>query len=133
MIVAALILSGTFVLCMHFLKDIAKGDEKSSPPVENKTTYNIYNTNSHNSYENSYNTTNTTNTTNEDNRTNTTNRTNTSTNVNTNRTNTNTNITNEDNVSEKMIRDEIAKLQKDILEKEKALAKLYKEISKLND
>ena len=100
MIVAALILSGTFVLCMHFLKDVAKGDEKSSPSAENKTTYNIYNTNSHNSYTNSCNTTNT---------------------------------TNEDNVSEKMIKDEIAKLQKDILTKEKALAELYKEIGKLND
>lgn len=100
MIVAALILSGTFVLCMYFLKDIAKGDEKSSPSAENKTTYNIYNTNSHNSYTNSCNTTNT---------------------------------TNEDNVSEKIIKDEIAKLQEDILVKEKALAKLYKEINKLND
>lgn len=100
MIIAALILSGTFVLCMHFLKDVARGDEKSSPSAENKTTYNIYNTNSHNSYANSYNTTNT---------------------------------TNEDNVSEKMIKDEIAKLQKDILTKEKALAKLYKEVNKLND
>ena len=100
MIVAALILSGTFVLCMHFLKDVAKGDEKSSPSAENKTTYNIYNTNSHNSYTNSCNTTNT---------------------------------TNEDNVSEKMIKDEIAKLQKDILTKEKALAELYTEIGNLND
>lgn len=100
MIVAALILSGTFVLCMHFLKDVAKGDEKPSPSTENKTTYNIYNTNSHNSYANSYNTTNT---------------------------------TNEDNVSEIMIKDEIAKLQEDILIKEKALVNLYKEINKLND
>lgn len=102
MIVAALILSGTFVLCMHFLKDTARDDEKSSSPAENKTTYNIYNTNSHNSYTNSCNTTNTT-------------------------------TTNEDNVSEIMIKDEIAKLQKDILEKEKALVNLYKEINKLND
>lgn len=100
MIVAALILSGTFVLCMHFLKDTGRDDEKSSSPAENKTTYNIYNTNSHNSYANSYNITNT---------------------------------TNEDNVSEIMIKNEIAKLQKDILEKEKALVNLYKEINKLND
>ena len=100
MIVAALILSGTFVLCMHFLTDTGRDDEKSSSPAENKTTYNIYNTNSHNSYANSYNITNT---------------------------------TNEDNVSEIMIKNEIAKLQKDILEKEKALVNLYKEINKLND
>lgn len=101
MIVAALILSGTFVLCMHFLKDVAKGDEKSSPSTDNKTIYNIYNTNSHNSNVNSHNTT-------------------------------TTSTTNEDNVSEKMIKQEIAKLQEDILSKEKALTELYKEIGNLN-
>lgn len=105
MIVAALILSGTFILCMHFLKDTAKGDEKTSPSAENKTTYNIYNTNSHNTNVNSHNST----------------------------SSTNTNTTNEDNVSEKMVKQELQKLREEIIQKEKALSDMLKELNKINN